>query len=511
MPDAYILTESDVRVLKDVVGRVRGLVTRTHSGDVPRGVAGTPDVYVIRTPAGGIPSLAEEAGTGSGQHNDEPGEADCPFYQLVDDAGTWRLERAGADDSEITVSNLSGSVVPANSWALAVKDKFGKWWAIPTAVGATRHGRFARLTSSSTSGGSWNPARWKYYAQTLNGSGQWADDGSESADYTAVPAKLDGTAYCDPVAGAWVWMWDSEQAGFQEFMVVLSDPLLVEVTAVSSGSHTVKKKTYSSGIADVSGPVTITGVRSATGTDIAVGRVCYLWKLQGVAGEYWLFPADMQEYGGEVTVSAGSNSHTVKRKTYSGGVTDYSPSVTWTQCRTLTGTDLAVGTKVSVNPIPDVTGNYWIRPDSGLPALVSGEEVLSSAFTFDNSGNWETISDGDNLDVTLPSVGSYLVWAEVNGYVQGADTGQQVKIECRLYNEQTAAVVPDTTFDVTESPGGTTGDGVSYGAHTTTVQKVITTASTNVVIRVEGVSTASASEVAQVTRAKVSYLKLSVQ
>lgn len=73
-------------------------------------------------------------------------------------------------------------------------------------------GWFARLTTSS--GGN-----WKYYVVGWTGSA-WADVGSESAGFTAVPLKIDGTNLCNPLAGLRVWMIDSATAGYQEFMPI---------------------------------------------------------------------------------------------------------------------------------------------------------------------------------------------------------------------------------------------------------------------------------------------------
>ncbi len=132
--EAYYLSENDLKILKEVVSKVGHLTTRPQAGDVADQIPKAPDVYVVRTPSGGIPALTEEAGTGSGFNNDEPGSADCRVYQLVPDGATYRLFKAGAGDLNVEVHNLSATAVAGDSWVLAAKDKFGKWWAIPTAV-----------------------------------------------------------------------------------------------------------------------------------------------------------------------------------------------------------------------------------------------------------------------------------------------------------------------------------------------------------------------------------------
>lgn len=97
----------------------------------------------------------------------------------------------------------------------------------------------------------------------------------------------------------------------------------------------------------------------------------------------------------EVTVSG--TSHTVKRKTYSGGaVIDYSPATTYTAARsTISGETLPVGTIAYLNPIPDVAGNYWIsrdansqigRPDEGDVSYYRHTESNTSLGTYAPGG-----------------------------------------------------------------------------------------------------------------------------
>jgi hypothetical protein len=76
----------------------------------------------------------------------------------------------------------------------------------------------ARLTTKHAT-----HSRWKYVRQKLTAATPpvWADDGAESADYTAVPSTIDGTDLANPVAGLRVVMWESAaRAGYQEFLPI---------------------------------------------------------------------------------------------------------------------------------------------------------------------------------------------------------------------------------------------------------------------------------------------------
>lgn len=91
----------------------------------------------------------------------------------------------------------------------------------------------------------------------------------------------------------------------------------------------------------------------------------------------------------EVTVSS-NNSHTVKQKTFSGGsIVDVAGPVTYTQCRSTTATALPVGTYVSMDPVADSAGDYWITPvgyaSLTLPGLVSEtSQTFNGDKTFDD-------------------------------------------------------------------------------------------------------------------------------
>ena len=150
MPDKlYGLTEKDREQVQDLVdgferkwGNVPG-----HSVPVLDDPM-APEVYIARTPAGGIPALTEGVGTGTGTGSgcdyDEPGYATCPIYRILPPTGT------GSHDCDHhiepvngltrTVFNLSSSSVAGNSWVLVVRDKWGSWFVPPSGGGGGEAG-----------------------------------------------------------------------------------------------------------------------------------------------------------------------------------------------------------------------------------------------------------------------------------------------------------------------------------------------------------------------------------
>lgn len=117
---------------------------------------------------------------------------------FIDSTATWTIDDP-LTDPPVLVRRASKN------------DAGGTRWEVAKLGGANAAGFFARLTTAS--GG-----LWKYYKLTLDGSGGFVDDGSESAGFTASPLKIDGTSLCNPVAGLRVWMVESKAAGRQEFL-----------------------------------------------------------------------------------------------------------------------------------------------------------------------------------------------------------------------------------------------------------------------------------------------------
>lgn len=106
---------------------------------------------------------------------------------------------------------------------------------IAAAPVSKRFGFFARLTTSSDNGGAWSVPRWKWHAVKSGSTGVPQDDGGESATFNAIPHTIDGTNRCNPAAGLRVWMWESKESGFYEFLPIgyasVTDPGLVSIAA----------------------------------------------------------------------------------------------------------------------------------------------------------------------------------------------------------------------------------------------------------------------------------------
>ncbi len=140
----YYLTPED----RQVLDRFLSSESRRHRGRQAHGEAAgdvddqeflAPEVYVARTPAGGIPAMDAGAatasswtGTGTGTNvpaDDVPGRADCYVWFVVRaDDGTPTLLPVAADALEVL--NLSAAAVAGDQWVLVVRDKFGEWWVV---------------------------------------------------------------------------------------------------------------------------------------------------------------------------------------------------------------------------------------------------------------------------------------------------------------------------------------------------------------------------------------------
>lgn len=128
MANVYLLSQAD----RDAVERVLGILGRAPPNAPNRPAVGpwddvpqAPEVYVARTPAGGIPALVEQAGTGIA---DQPGSATCRVYRLLPQAGGKRLRPIPGLTK--LVYNLSNSPIGAFRWVLVARDKLGDWFVV---------------------------------------------------------------------------------------------------------------------------------------------------------------------------------------------------------------------------------------------------------------------------------------------------------------------------------------------------------------------------------------------
>lgn len=137
MPEVNFLTDDDVAILRRLVRESRNtLVNGRTRGTALEQEQTTPEVYVIKTPVGGIPAI-ESLGTGD-SGTQVPGSAECDIYRLLDTAPL--LYNCGFTK---TIYNLSRQDLPEEQWLLVVRDKFGSWYAIPE-----KEESFVRIDSS---------------------------------------------------------------------------------------------------------------------------------------------------------------------------------------------------------------------------------------------------------------------------------------------------------------------------------------------------------------------------
>ena len=86
-----------------------------------------PEVYVARTPTGGIPALSQGTDTGTdgtALDDDVPGSAECRIYRVLGTGSSARLVYAGLTK---WVYNLNGADLAGDTWVKVSRDKFGTW------------------------------------------------------------------------------------------------------------------------------------------------------------------------------------------------------------------------------------------------------------------------------------------------------------------------------------------------------------------------------------------------
>lgn len=131
--DAYYLNREDLVKFRTLWKAHKGKgPTRPRGDDRGRDPYQPPEVYVCRTPTGGIPAL-DSSGTGTAS-DDAPGSASCRVYRVDDDG---ELSPVSSDLSR-TVYNITGDDISGSTWVLAIRDKFGQWFAAGTLGGRWR-------------------------------------------------------------------------------------------------------------------------------------------------------------------------------------------------------------------------------------------------------------------------------------------------------------------------------------------------------------------------------------
>lgn len=139
---AYFLTPDDRATLDRLIAaesrRFRSVRKAGEAaGDVDDQEYLTPEVFVARTPAGGIPALYEGSSTGTGTgtgtedlSGDQPGYADCQVWRVLGEGVGETPTMSPLDAPYYRVYNMSAEDVPGDEWVLIARDKPGAWWVV---------------------------------------------------------------------------------------------------------------------------------------------------------------------------------------------------------------------------------------------------------------------------------------------------------------------------------------------------------------------------------------------
>jgi hypothetical protein len=265
-----------------------------------------------------------------------------------EDAGTEHVFLADLDGGSLT-EDADYLAIRGGEWPDAEDVPRPLYWCHSGGGGGVW---MARLTTKHAT-----HSRWKYVRQKLTAATPpvWADDGAESADYTAVPSTIDGTDLANPVAGLRVVMWESAaRAGYQEFLPIgyadATHPGLVSTTGQSfeGGKTFLQLVTALSGILTGNGTtgdgqINIQEFGSSQIGAVNVSGTPFLVLSDPNSGGFWTFTAtyfDNQdpnpllavvEYGISVGNSSGTELFFFGMRTDSGGGT---PVMKWpTGCR----------------------------------------------------------------------------------------------------------------------------------------------------------------------------------
>jgi len=124
MSKLYAFTEEQVEILRSLIDRERRRIQKAGTQDSPIEPDDhqAPEVYLVKPQEEeGIPAMTPGE---SEEDPDVPGEAMCDAYEIFDGEDGPELREAVLGD--LQVYNFQESVVPQD-YALAVRDKFGRW------------------------------------------------------------------------------------------------------------------------------------------------------------------------------------------------------------------------------------------------------------------------------------------------------------------------------------------------------------------------------------------------
>lgn len=102
-----------------------------------------PDIYIAKTPTGGIPAISLAAGRPGTDIYDEPGYAKCDIYRIVENQYLYTGTGPGDDElhkmesTQKRVYNLSPTLIPGSAYIPVARTKQGVWVAMGAAIATT--------------------------------------------------------------------------------------------------------------------------------------------------------------------------------------------------------------------------------------------------------------------------------------------------------------------------------------------------------------------------------------
>ncbi len=113
----YGLSGDDLTLLKEMVDWYRNQPQNVRNRPAPdESEQTTPEVYVAKTPGGGIPAIS----------GDTPGTASCQLYRRNKADGA--LDAFGSRSK--TVNNITTTDIPGSIYVPVSKDKFNDWYVL---------------------------------------------------------------------------------------------------------------------------------------------------------------------------------------------------------------------------------------------------------------------------------------------------------------------------------------------------------------------------------------------
>jgi hypothetical protein len=136
---SYLLSEADRALLRRLYDADKARQGGSGAGGRTMGRPNTvydevqgPEVYVAKSPVGGIPALIPVIGTAPGF--DQPGMADCDIYSITGADSTPQLQLV---NFQKRIYNLNSAGIPGSTWVGVARDKFGLWLVVLATATAT--------------------------------------------------------------------------------------------------------------------------------------------------------------------------------------------------------------------------------------------------------------------------------------------------------------------------------------------------------------------------------------